>query len=566
MLDQRFFERVATTNKKHGSNGTATNICLESYKAVYARSTMVLFSRKTHTPLAALTLKADDVGCLGMFTARPPPPQNKDTAHFQGMLNMPNQLFTLTISNLSDLGMINFNILHTPGYRVSTVDPGPAFGINEVNELHPNQSYTVQADQRNNCRMILAGKTKAVVQGEETKPVSVRESEQGSEHKGLYFYLSVVADRACQPLVTKFAEGTIWKVVPGFVRQTTRFVTRPTNMSMLAERSSNMFLRGAPHAGIHESRNDLLEDSILQDEEESIDSFDAQIGAAEPFGSPFEGVSFRFAALDGMAGSGAPPRREIPFEQERGSSRGLMPPGSAPRQRMSQEYYSPPAAAAVPIAAAAAPPPAGSALRQRMYREYHSPPSQAVAPPTVAAAAPSTSDHLPPSLQVEAAAVPPTLKSFIRSPASEPKGSIGTSHVDVGSTQAGELRYGEQINVSAGYTGHEYDYDHPSEPTVLCLSIWHEMEFFPLPDINDELSIQVKEWLENEGKNLIEALNAIYTTDTCVIDLESEPDTIICTCGHQCINAKNVSKSLKKCPMCRNYISAFVRADGLVLQ
>ena len=213
MLDQRFFERIQSTPHK--------NSIFESYKAVFARSTMVLFSRQTRTPLAALTLRAQDVGCLSMFTGRPSPVDAPEP-YFQGMLNMPDQTFDFTITNLSDSGMINFNVLHTP-HRVSQVDPGPSYGINQVNELHSNQSYTIEADQRNNRRMILSGKTKTVkdpiTQQDKEVQVTVKETETSDTDKGLYFYLSVVPDKACKTLVDNFAEGTIWKVVPGFVRR-----------------------------------------------------------------------------------------------------------------------------------------------------------------------------------------------------------------------------------------------------------------------------------------------------------------------------------------------------------
>lgn len=182
---------------------------------------MVLFSRKTRTPLAALTLKAQDVGCLSMMTSRPSP-QNAVEPYFQGMLNMSDQNFTFTISNLSERGMINFNILHTPHW-VSTVDPGPSYGVNQVNELRANESITVEADQRNNRKMILSGVTKAIpnANNKEVKHVeiSVRESESQVKPVGLYFYLSVMPDNACKALVDHFAEGTAWKVVPCFVRR-----------------------------------------------------------------------------------------------------------------------------------------------------------------------------------------------------------------------------------------------------------------------------------------------------------------------------------------------------------
>jgi hypothetical protein len=138
--------------------------------------------------------------------------------------------------------------------------------------------------------------------------------------------------------------------------------------------------------------------------------------------------------------------------------------------------------------------------------------------------------------------------------------------VKVGNTQAGELSYGEDIMVSSGYTGHEYAYEHASEPTVLCMSIWEDMKFLPILDtVEKMLEAEMKEWVENEGKVLIESLNAVFKETRCVIDLESEADTIICTCGHQCINHANISNDLRRCPLCRSPITAFVRADGIVV-
>jgi hypothetical protein len=140
--------------------------------------------------------------------------------------------------------------------------------------------------------------------------------------------------------------------------------------------------------------------------------------------------------------------------------------------------------------------------------------------------------------------------------------------VDVGRTQAGELSYGEHVDVRSGFTGHDYAYEQASEPTVLCMSIWEGMQFLPMPSnaVNEALASEVQEWIENEGKALIESLNAIFKTETCVIDLESEADTVICTCGHQCLHHSNVRGNLRHCPMCRSPITAFVRADGILVE
>jgi hypothetical protein len=213
VLDPRFFKKITTRN--HRGN------ILEAYKAVHNRSTMVLLSCKTQTPLAALTLKADDQGCLSMLTARPPP-KGASEAYFQGMLNQVDESFTLTISNLSDEGMINFDVLHSP-CPASQVNPGPDYAINKTSVISPNQSYSFEADQRNICRMVLGGKTKQarfpLLTREKKIPMTVKEAE--AKAMGLDFYLNVVAEKDCKSLVNKFAEGTAWKVLPGFVRRVT---------------------------------------------------------------------------------------------------------------------------------------------------------------------------------------------------------------------------------------------------------------------------------------------------------------------------------------------------------
>jgi hypothetical protein len=150
ILDQQFFEKVATRN--HRGN------ILEAYKAVHNWIMMVLFSMKTLMPLASLTLKADDLGCLSMLTARPPPKEAHE-AYFQGMLNQLDQSFMFIILNLSDEGSVNFDVLYTrcPASRIS---PGWDYAVNKRSLLRLNQSHIVEANARNNRRMVLGGKTK----------------------------------------------------------------------------------------------------------------------------------------------------------------------------------------------------------------------------------------------------------------------------------------------------------------------------------------------------------------------------------------------------------------------
>lgn len=149
----------------------------------------------------------------------------------------------------------------------------------------------------------------------------------------------------------------------------------------------------------------------------------------------------------------------------------------------------------------------------------------------------------------------------------EPSPHSVAQKIDIGSTQAGELGYGKTFDEKTSTLALKFSEDHRSEPAILCLSLWRGMEFLPLPDIEGMLQAETEQWIKNEGKALIESLNAVYKTDTCVVDLESEADTIVCTCGHQCLHHSNVvaNSNLNACPLCRAPITAFVRADGLVL-
>ncbi|KAL3800138.1 hypothetical protein HJC23_001059 [Cyclotella cryptica] len=552
MLDSRYFEPV-DTKQNHGS-------ILESFKAVYTRSTMVLFSSKTRTPLAALTLKSvNDIGCLSMLTGRPPPKDSTEP-HFQGMLSMPNQSFSFVITNLSDDGMINFNVLHTP-HRVSNVNPGPAYGINEVNELSPNESYEIEADQRTNRVMVLQGKTKEkydpITKKSKRVPLTVDEAEttEDKAKEGLYFYLSVVPDVVSRELVKFFEEGTIWKAVPGFVRK-----ARP--------------------------RRGILRDAGPIDDESFADIFDSD---SDPSGAESSDEGNAAAELT----SSSPPlrisaKRSTPTKRggrimnlftrksprmEKGSAFGIsVPLASVPSLGDGISNFSTkPSLHVTGISCLSSKSPVKSDTNDDMEYEF-----LALTPRRSARRMDNDSE----SDKVHVSRFEGFAQAAFSSESSEDDSdeemngkehrSLGSNafaaSVEVGNTQAGELAYGEAIAVSSGYTGIEYAYEHASEPTVLCMSIWEDMKFLPLLDTLEKmLEAEMEEWIDNEGKVLIESLNVVFKEETCVIDLESEADTIICTCGHQCINHANIGNDLRRCPLCRSPITAFVRADGIVM-
>ncbi|CAJ1963217.1 unnamed protein product [Cylindrotheca closterium] len=231
-LDDQFFD-IADRVPGSCDDSEDETAMQEYYGCVFPHSTMVLYSRRTGAPLAALTLATSDSNCQSMITRRPAPPEGSE-AYFQGMLDKEGAFFEFTISNLSYRGSINFNILHTP-YRVSATNQGPSFGMNEVNELSPNQSYTVRANQQNNRRMCLRGKTKTIQDHHSTVqcPMSVTEAESDTSQQGLYFCLSVAPEASCPALVVLFSEGTVWKVADGFTREVPIPKTRRSYRSCL---------------------------------------------------------------------------------------------------------------------------------------------------------------------------------------------------------------------------------------------------------------------------------------------------------------------------------------------
>jgi hypothetical protein len=509
------------------------------------------------------------------------------------MLNMPDQTFTFTISNLSE-DMINFNILHTP-HRVSAENPGPSYGINEVNELRPHQSYTIAADQRNNRRMSLIGKTTTIndpeTSMEKQVAVTVKQSEADPDKPtGLYFYLSVVPDVSCKSLVDKFAEGTVWKVSTGFVRRVARppqetfvhahgFDIGETNRKYLSQR--RIWRGECPTCGNRTHKIDMVGKKtpltvegvcihgrcLLCHPLEGYQSRPELAPASEPGlmrpgrdiivddddDSVISGLTMDLALLNTQPGSMREWHPEFgqvndddDFEEP--------PPIRRPRRHGENSVCGD---------ADMAPPPGpnqGLNTQSGSMRDWRPEFGQVneevdveVSPePSVCGDA----DSMIPPHYFEFAE-PCKSKTAPRRAAE----AHFVAPVDVGTTQAGALTYGEHVD------GHDYAYEHSSEPTVLCMSIWEDMKFLALSNsVEDELAAEVKEWLENEGRALIASLNAIFKTEICVIDQESEADTIVCTCGHQCLNHANVRNELRKCPICRSPITAFVRADGIMLE
>jgi len=477
-LDPRFFQLVSTTPMPN----TRGSVLLESYRALYERYTMVLFSRKTQTPLAALTLRSGSVQCLCNVTAGSSSRETSAT-HFRGMLSLPHQTFSFTISNLSDEAMINFNVLR------ASEDSGPScYGVNEVNELRPNQSYTIDVDQRTQRRLVLgAGNRKR--SGRVYTKTKVREDVKITTDEELYFNLSVAADIACPSLVSKYEEGTIWKVVQGFI------LRRPNRSP--SPRVTTVMDRSNSNGRIYTANDEVTFNPFELDGETAND---------EVTFNPFE--------LDGERGEGA----SLDSWSEILSFNPLHL-GESEDESSGVEIREEQSTNASPTTASPTTPRRRGRRRRNLCR---------IAAPLGG----------PASRQVEA----------IRS------GTGTSSQRQLSSLN--EHEYNDNVPISSGYSGHEYFYENLSEPTVLCLAIQPDLTLPRLPNIEKELAAQIDS-LMNDPDVVLSHIK-VHKTETCVIDLESEADTVIFPCGHQCINHANASTSLQNCPMCRTAITGFL--------
>src|SRR5439155_26253616 len=145
---------------------------------------MILFSKKTGLPLAALHLRCqsnefqnDTKGNRGkaLFTKRPY--QSNVPCDFQGIINRDGQEFELVISNLIDEGYLNFNIMKDNN-NINEVNPG---GLNQINELKPYESYAVTCDQKDNKVLVLNMIQENKKDGSTTK-ITIEEAEKETKN------------------------------------------------------------------------------------------------------------------------------------------------------------------------------------------------------------------------------------------------------------------------------------------------------------------------------------------------------------------------------------------------
>ena len=105
-LDSRYFQHLRSSSK------TVGNTCYQAYRPL--GNPIILFSLITGEPLASLHFRSQNrtSDAKALFAKRPAKLTDIN-CNFQGIINKDCQEIELVISNLTDSGFINFNILKT---------------------------------------------------------------------------------------------------------------------------------------------------------------------------------------------------------------------------------------------------------------------------------------------------------------------------------------------------------------------------------------------------------------------------------------------------------------------
>lgn len=163
-----------------------------AYRCIY--DSIILYS-SNYIPICVVSLKSSSPTKALII-----PKCNEEKEDFHGIITKNNQEFQFIITNLCSMGNVKIDIMKN-NKAVNCVDPGSLAGaINQVNELHPYQSYEVTVDQMTGCTMILSSL-------KDNK--KSRETGKNEEIEGTYVYVAVTPQFDKQSLVDLF-KSTKW--------------------------------------------------------------------------------------------------------------------------------------------------------------------------------------------------------------------------------------------------------------------------------------------------------------------------------------------------------------------
>lgn len=549
-LNIQYFEKVHVETKN--------DIKYESYRP--RDKPMVLFSLKDGSPLASLTLRCqttstqvDSKGTRGkaLITARPDN-STEELQKFQGLIDRDGQEFEFVITNLSSSGYINFNILKSDE-KVTSVNPE---GLNEINELRPNESYAVKCSQENNLSLILS----SIVDKETGSSITIKQDEDhskqtGEKTKGTYYFLSIVPQASNKELCDRF-DKTIWRCVDLLARETKVINPYITDNAIGAANWNNML--GIPNNNFNNVHHDgmnyapILENSMIGGKRGVIGGFTRGftregIRATQEVNKVSKGAKMSKhksnIRVDGYESTHITDTTGITNTTDAINTTNI-----SSKHAPSTELYEP----SISVDEL-------ESSHKMKKGDESSEECEEYIEDCLEFDGFDEDDEWD-EVSDEEASLSVNIKS--KSKPSNKNTSISQQDDVIMNSNAASISYGRHVEVNSAETGIVYDYDKSCARCVIGLSVSDKLEFYPEPDIQElieDSKLLFKEYQENK---YIEVLSRVYDMGDCCICLEEDPNTIFYQCGHKCIHILCIDKDINKCPVCRTRISAYLKLNS----
>jgi hypothetical protein len=492
-------------------------------------------------------LKCQNSQSNSLITKRPNNSELK--CDFQGMINKDNQEFELVITNLTDLGYINFNILKK-NIVIDTIDPG---GLNEINELKPYESYAIKWDQENNGTLLLNSIKKDVKnkEGENVK-LTVNEDETSDEPIGTYYHLSVVPQIDKEQLINLFQGGTVWACIDAFcIKQK---ILQPMGWS-----GPELFQSVGPKDWNSSGPGEPIDSSQKQKDSFAPTGWCGTIAPTNTSHKSKEPMALKNTNLNNII-------KPIGINESTIINATHDIKSKEPENQIDDWVK----------------------IEKIDYKHTVTTDTPSLFTHTTHEKL-SIKDHKyvtslwlklddttqnQSSFDTNSSPPDPTLRNtteklFSKFTVDKLKNNTKIYHDNIikGSYDT-SVSIGKKMNVFSTHTGLEYNYNTPAEPCTLCLSISEKIEFFDtLP--TDELCVIADNLLDDAincaNNELLDKLTKVWKSAECIICMnkstdENLVDCVFYQCGHQCCHYE-CSDFLQKCPMCRSHISAKININ-----
>jgi hypothetical protein len=504
---------------------------------------LMLFSADG-TALASIHLRCRDQKNKGraLFTTRPR--RSNVVCDFQGLIDRDDQKFELVISNLTNLGHINFNILKTDE-KVNTVNPG---GLNEINELRPYESYAVQCDYtQGNTELILSTiKNTDKITGETTK-VTVKEAESAPEKpQGTYLSLSVVPEITKKELVDLF-KNTTWKCVDMFYikEKVVKSSYMDYNDEMYSRNSWRLYGGPMPHPAAAGGAPLYPMGSL---------SRGAGAGASVMASPAAGGMQLQQHSLDNVSDV---LRSNIDMAIMRGESMESLEDKSKELSEGSSKFRD----------KAKKKPGIFTQLVDKLT------PKKKESKPVYKEEDLSTlmknyKDNAAKAKQLQNERMADLAKSAAEDSEGDDADMMSPQNNIVDDSFASTIKSGEQMTVNSMQTGNNYDYDYASSPCMICLSVSDKLQFRDAltdKELQTMATDMMTDIVKNSAKQLLQLLSKRYEEEkSCVFCMDGKEDgqrldVVFYQCGHQCCHSACVKVYDKNtCPLCRAHITAMI--------